>query len=92
MRTLARLSGRRIDDAAFRQSMPDVQREPLALSVNCTSAQRVASWLYPISEVYALLRAGNLLPPEDHTELLRKYFEMRRRRPTAAIADRVEWY
>ena len=30
-------------------------------------------WLYPLSEVYLFLRAGNVLPPEEHTALLREY-------------------
>jgi benzoyl-CoA reductase subunit C len=32
-------------------------------------------WVYPISEVYLLLRAGNLIPPEEHTRLVREYME-----------------
>ena len=32
-------------------------------------------WAFPTSEMYLFLRAGNLLPPEQHTELLDAYRE-----------------
>jgi benzoyl-CoA reductase subunit C len=35
-------------------------------------------WFYPTSELYLFLRAGNVLPVEDHTALLRRYFELAR--------------
>jgi benzoyl-CoA reductase subunit C len=40
-------------------------------------------WQAPTSEVYLLLRAGCVLPPEEHTVLIRKYIEEaeRQKRP-----------
>jgi len=32
-----------------------------------------APWLFPLSEAYLVLRAGNTLPPEEHTQLIRDY-------------------
>ncbi len=70
-----RLSGRRIEDAALRQSIA-VYNENRSAIRELYSARSRQPWVYPISEVYALLRVGNLLPPEDHTELLRKYLQL----------------
>ena len=36
-------------------------------------ARSRAPWLYPASELYLLVRAGNTLPPEEHTRRLRHY-------------------
>ena len=33
-------------------------------------------WVFPTSEIYLLLRAGNVLPPEEHTALVRQYLEL----------------
>ena len=30
-------------------------------------------WFFPISQVYQILRAGSVLPLEEHTTLLRAY-------------------
>jgi len=33
-------------------------------------------WIYPTSELYLVVRAGMVLPPEEHTELIRSYIEL----------------
>ena len=38
-------------------------------------------WQVPTSELYLLLRAGMVLPPEEHTLLVREYLRGRRRAP-----------
>jgi len=70
-----RLSGRPIEDAALRHSIA-VYNENRSTIRELYRARSCQPWVYPISEVYALLRVGNLLPPEDHTELLRKYLQL----------------
>jgi benzoyl-CoA reductase subunit C len=70
-----RLSGRRVEDAALRHSIA-VYNENRSTIRELYRARSRQPWVYPISEVYALLRVGNLLPPEDHTELLRKYLQL----------------
>ena len=70
-----RLSGRRVEDAALRSSIA-VYNENRSTIRELYSARSHQPWVYPISEVYALLRVGNLLPPEGHTELLRKYLQL----------------
>jgi benzoyl-CoA reductase subunit C len=70
-----RLSGRPIEDADLRHSIA-VYNENRSAIRELYSARSRQPWVYPISEVYALLRVGNLLPPEDHTKLLRKYLQL----------------
>jgi benzoyl-CoA reductase subunit C len=71
----SRLSGRLIEDAALRHSIA-VYNENRSAIRELYSARSRQPWVYPTSEVYALLRVGNLLPPEVHTELLRKYLQL----------------
>lgn len=70
-----RLRGRPIEDAALRHGIA-VYNENRSTIRELYRARSCQPWVYPISEVYALLRVGNLLPPEDHTELLRKYLQL----------------
>jgi benzoyl-CoA reductase subunit C len=72
---LCRLAGRPIEDEALRQSIA-VYNENRSTIRELYSARSRQPWVYPTSEVYLLLRAGNLLPPEDHTMLLREYLRL----------------
>jgi benzoyl-CoA reductase subunit C len=72
---LCRLSGRPIEDEALRHSIA-VYNENRSTIRELYSARSRQPWVYPTSEVYLLLRAGNLLPPEDHTRLLREYLRL----------------
>lgn len=70
-----RLSGRSIDDADLRHSIAVYNENRSTIRELYRSRSR-QPWVYPTSEVYVLLRAGNLLPPEDHTALLREYLRL----------------
>ena len=45
-------------------------------------------WVFPLSEVFLFLRAGNVLPPEEHTQLLRDYMELAPHDPDRRDQDR----
>lgn len=69
------LSGRTITDDALRASIA-VYNENRAAIRDLYRARSRAPWLFPMSEAYLLLRAGNVLPPEEHTAMLRAYLEL----------------
>jgi benzoyl-CoA reductase subunit C len=68
----ARLTGRPIDDEALRASIAvyNAQREALG---DLYEARARAPWCFPAGEMYQVVRAGNLLPPEAHTAFMRDY-------------------
>jgi benzoyl-CoA reductase subunit C len=72
---LGRLGGRAIDDGALRHSI-SIYNENRSLIRELYLARSRQPWFFPASEVYLVLRAGNLLPPEDHTALLREYLRL----------------
>ncbi|HEY6002762.1 MAG TPA: benzoyl-CoA reductase subunit C [Anaeromyxobacter sp.] len=77
---LAELAGRPITDEALRASIA-VYNENRRL-VNEVYALRARSpWLAPTSEVYLLMRAGMVLPVEEHSSLLREYLAAARAEP-----------
>lgn len=39
-------------------------------------ARSARPWVFPLSEVYLFLRAGNVLPPDEHTALVRAYLDL----------------
>ena len=67
-----RLSGRPIDDDALRASIGVYNEHRRALRALYAARAR-QPWCFPAAEMYQVVRAGNLLPPESHTELLRDY-------------------
>ena len=71
--TSAALRGTPITDAELNASIARLQREPRGgpRAVRATAPQK--PWQAPTSEVYLLLRAGMVLPPEEHTQLVRDY-------------------
>jgi benzoyl-CoA reductase subunit C len=71
----ARLSGRPIEDDALRHSIV-VYNENRSTISDLYRARSRQPWIYPTSEVYVLLRAANVFPPEDHTALLREYLRL----------------
>jgi benzoyl-CoA reductase subunit C len=71
----ARLSGRPIEDDALRHSVA-VYNENRSTICELYRARSRQPWVYPTSEVYVLVRAANVLPPEDHTALLREYLRL----------------
>ncbi|MGA7616479.1 MAG: benzoyl-CoA reductase subunit C [Thermoanaerobaculia bacterium] len=71
---LGAIAGHRIEDEALRRSIEvyNVNRRAIR---ELYDARTRTPWLYPLSEVYLILRAGNLIPPEEHTEMIRSYLE-----------------
>jgi benzoyl-CoA reductase subunit C len=51
--------------------------------------RRRAPWKVATSELYVLLRAGLVMPVEDHTELLREYLELVQADDTRHAADQA---
>jgi benzoyl-CoA reductase subunit C len=51
------------------------------------AARRRQPWCYPTAELYLVLRAGNLLPPEEHTAMVRDYLRLAAREPGRAEQD-----
>jgi len=69
---LAKLAGRPITDGDLRASIAVYNENRRA--VRDLYAYRAAKpWQAPTSEVYLVLRAGMVLPPEEHTRLVRDY-------------------
>jgi len=68
----ARLAGRTITDDDLRTSIA-VYNENRAAIRDLYRERSKRPWVFPLSEVYLFLRAGNVLPPEQHTTLLRDY-------------------
>ncbi len=72
---LTRLAGRSIkdDDLCHSITIYNQNRQAIRELYQARSRQ---PWVYPTSELYLFLRAGNVLPPEEHTELLRDYLKL----------------
>jgi len=71
---MARLSGREFSDDELRESIALYNENRQAIrALYALRAER--PWLAPTSEVYLVLRAGMVLPVEEHTELVRNYIE-----------------
>ena len=69
------LSGAVITDEALRASIAVYNENRRALR-DLYAARSRQPWIFPFSETWHLLRAGNVLPPEEHTALLRDYLEL----------------
>ena len=69
---LAKLAGREITDADLNASIA-VYNENRAAIADLYRYRAAAPWQAPTSEVYLLLRAGMVLPVEEHTILVREY-------------------
>jgi benzoyl-CoA reductase subunit C len=80
----ARLAGQAIEDNDLRTSI-SVYNENRRAIRELYRARSQRPWFHPVSEVFLILRAGNLLPPEEHTALVREYI-----REAQSETDRVE--
>ncbi|MFZ4480084.1 MAG: benzoyl-CoA reductase subunit C [Rhodoferax sp.] len=69
---LARLAGRPITDEALNASIA-VYNENRAALRELYAYRAAKPWQAPTSEVYLVQRAGMILPPEEHTQLVRDY-------------------
>ena len=68
----AELAGRDITDDDLRNSIA-VYNENRAAIRDLYRERSRRPWIFPLSEAFLFLRAGNVLPPEEHTALLREY-------------------
>ncbi len=71
----SRLSGRPVSDDDLRHSIGIYNENRRAIR-DLYAARSRRPWLFPFAEVYLFLRAGNVLPPEEHTAMLRQYLEL----------------
>ena len=69
---LGRLRGAPVTDAELNASIAVYNENRVAVS-DLYAYRAAKPWQAPTSEVYLLLRAGMVLPPEEHTQLLRDY-------------------
>ncbi len=69
---LGRISGKPITDAALNASIA-VYNENRRAVQELYAYRAKKPWQAPTSEVYLLIRAGMVLPPEEHTLLVRQY-------------------
>lgn len=74
-RDFERLSGTTITDDALRNSIA-VYNENRRAIADLYRARSRQPWVFPMSETYLLLRAGNVVPPEEHTALIRDYLDL----------------
>ncbi|HSM92812.1 MAG TPA: benzoyl-CoA reductase subunit C [Anaeromyxobacteraceae bacterium] len=77
---LEQLAGRPITDEALRASIA-VYNENRRLTREVYALRAEAPWSAPTSEVYLLMRAGMVLPVEEHNELLRAWLAAARAEP-----------
>lgn len=71
---LEAVAGRAASDADLAASIATYNANRRAVE-RLYEARRRAPWLHPTHEVYRVLRAGNLLPPEEHTALIDDYLD-----------------
>jgi benzoyl-CoA reductase subunit C len=83
----ARLTGRAIDDESLRQSIAVYNEQRRALR-ELYEARAREPWCFPAAELYQVIRAGNLLPPEEHSIFLREYLREARLDPERLDQDR----
>ena len=72
---MVRIAGRPISDEDLHSSIQVYNHNRRAIG-ELYQARSQSPWLYPISQVYAVLRAGSVLPPEEHTTMVRRYLEL----------------
>ncbi len=72
---MGQLAGRAISDDDVRASIRVYNQNRGAIR-ELYQARSRTPWLYPIPQVYAVLRAGSVLPPEEHTAMLRRYIDL----------------
>ena len=87
---LGKLAGKPVTDEALRQSIA-VYNENRHAMRELYAFRSEKPWQAPTAEVYLVTRAGMLLPPEEHTQLVRDYIaaadaEKRPKRDNARIA------
>lgn len=71
---LSVLAGKHIEDAALRAGIAAYNENRRVIRALLAARSR-QPWFFPTSELYLFLRAGNVLPVEEHTVLLCDYLE-----------------
>jgi benzoyl-CoA reductase subunit C len=84
---MGRLAGQPIDDEALRRSIGIYNENRAALRDLYRERSR-RPWLFPTGELYLFLRAGNLLDPEEHTRIIRRYLDLAPREEERRLEDR----
>jgi len=82
-----RISTRTISDDDLRASIAVYNENRRAIR-ELYRARSARPWVFPLSEVYLFLRAGNVLPPDEHTALVRAYLDLAPRDPERRDQDR----
>jgi benzoyl-CoA reductase subunit C len=72
---MAGIAGRPISDGDLRGSI-QVYNQNRRVIRELYRARSQSPWLYPISQVYSVLRAGTVLPPEEHTAMVCRYLDL----------------
>ncbi len=72
---LGRIGGREIADRELRQSVVAYNENRRVLR-QLYEARSERPWFFPTSEVYLVLRAGTVLPVEEHTKIVHRYLEL----------------
>jgi benzoyl-CoA reductase subunit C len=81
---MQQLSGKELSDEALCASIALYNENRRAIE-ELLQARSRTPWKYPTPELYQVVRAGAVLPPENHTDMLRRYLEL-----AAAEEERVE--
>ena len=71
----SRLAGTNADDDKLRESISVYNKNRTAIR-ELYAARSREPWFYPTSEMYLILRAGTVLPVEEHTEMVHRYLEL----------------
>ncbi|HUP61633.1 MAG TPA: benzoyl-CoA reductase subunit C [Thermoanaerobaculia bacterium] len=74
-RDFEELAGTTITDDALRASIAVYNENRRAIR-DLYRARSGRPWIFPMSESYLLLRAGNVLPPDEHTAMIREYLAL----------------
>jgi benzoyl-CoA reductase subunit C len=82
-----RISKQTISDDDLRASIAVYNENRRAIR-ELYRARSARPWVFPLSEVYLFLRAGNVLPPDEHTALVRAYLDLAPRDPERRDQDR----
>jgi benzoyl-CoA reductase subunit C len=72
---LEELASCEISDDSLRRSI-DVYNENRSSIRELYRARSETPWIFPTSEMFLILRAGNVLPPEEHTSMVRDYLRL----------------
>ncbi len=82
------LGARPLTDDALRQSIVEWNRNHCAVR-DLYALRRAEPWRVPTSELYSLLRAGLVIPVDEHTRMLEQYLNMAQEDETRTPMDQA---